>query len=253
VKTVKSIVKASKVLELFSNGDQSLGLREIARSLNIDEGTTSHIVSTLVNQGFLKQQQRRGKYSLGLKYLNLSAVINANLKKGSDSISYLIELSRLINETVLLFLWNGSDMYTGRALYSYYESLTDMSIELKISPLHSTALGKLILCGLSEEDLNKYFRSKSLEKFTPDTIIDIDQMKEHLLFVKRECIAYEIGENISDLNSIAAGIRDTDGEIIGAIVVSGSSSRLTREVLEKITPTVKLCALKISRELGYHD
>jgi DNA-binding IclR family transcriptional regulator len=251
MKVLKSVIKAAKVLELFSDGNQSLGLGEIAKSLNMKEAGVKHIVSSLVVQGFLKQQKKRGKYSLGIKFLDLAVNINSQSPNGFRTASYLSALSRLINETVQLNVWSGSDIQFNRAFAFDNEYLKNFPILWASMPLHSLAFGKLILSSLSDEDLNKYFRSKQLEKSTPYTIVNIDQIKEELKSVKRESVAFEIEENFPDINGIAAGIRDPDGEIIGAVVISGYSKRLTRDILDKLLPSVKLCAQKISWELGY--
>jgi IclR family transcriptional regulator, KDG regulon repressor len=253
MKIVKSIVKASKVLELFSVNNKSISLGDIAQSLGMDKATTSHIVSTLVMQGLLKQQKKRGKYSLGVRILDLGQIINSDNKDGYVNISYLTDLSRLINETVNLTVWNGSIIRSSRSPEYDSESCRVNPLDWRNAPLHCTAMGKLVLSGMSDEDLNKYFHSKPLEKNTLNTIINVDKMKEHLLSIKHEGIALEIGEDRPDVNCIAAGIRDPDTEIIGAIFIVGPAQRLTQEVLCKIMPSVKLCALKISRDLGYQS
>jgi IclR family transcriptional regulator, KDG regulon repressor len=253
MKAVKSIVKASRVLELFSSNDKSLTLGEIAQSLNMDDTTANRIVSTLVTQGLLKQQKKRGKYSLGVRFLDLGVNISGENKNGFGVIPYLIELSKLVNETIHLSFWGGSNILFSRAPDYYSESCKKPPTDWKSTPLHSTAVGKLILSGMSDEDLKKYFRSTPLEKHTDYTLTDIDLLKDQLLSVKRECIAFEMGESDPGINSVAAGIKDHDGEIVGAVVVTGYSKHLTHELLNKIMPTVKICAVKISRELGYRD
>ena len=250
---VKSIVKACKVLELFSSYDTSLKLGEIAQLLDMDGATTNRIVSTLVMQGFLKQTKKRGKYSLGIRFLELGGSISGENKNGDGVIPYLMAFGKLINETIHLSFWTGSNILFSKAQCYFEESFKKNPIDWKSTPLNCTAEGKLILSSMSDEDLKKYFRSKPLEKSTPNTIDDIDRMKEHLVSVKREGIAFEIGERDSEVNSIAAGIKDRNSENIGALVVFGPSIRLTPDILNRITPSIKLCALKISQELGYRS
>ena len=253
MKNVKSIIKAAKILELFSSTEKNLTLREIVQSLDMDDTTANRIVSTLVMQGLLRQPKKRGKYSLGVRFLDLGVNIREGSQNGLEVFQYLIELSKLIDETVHLSFWGGSNILFNRAPDYYSESFKKPPADWKSKPLHSTAVGKLILSEMSDEDLSRYFRSKPLEKNTTHTMIDINGIKEHLLSVKREDIAFEIGECDPDINSVAAGIKDHQGETIGAVVVTGYSMHLTQDLLNKITPTVKICAAKISRELGYHD
>jgi DNA-binding IclR family transcriptional regulator len=53
------------------------------------------------------------------------------------------------------------------------------------------------------------------------------------------------------MSGIAAGIKNSYGETIGAVFLMRDSKRFTHEVLLKLVNSVKLGAGNISRELGY--
>lgn len=246
MKTVESVSKALNVLQLFSGSNDAWSLGEIAKSLEMDDATVSHIVSTLVMKGFLKQNVRRGKYFLGDRFLDLGGTINRDSRNTYGSMSYISELRRLVNESVHFTLWNGSNVSLNPSDYSYKISPYDW-----VTPVHCTATGKLILADMNEEYLDRYLGSKPLEKFTANTIVDIAQLKHHLTVVRREGIAFEDKEFHGDTSGVAAAIKNQAGRTIGAVFTVRPSARLTDAVLEKITPSLKACALKISEELRY--
>ena len=82
MKTLKSITKALKILELFLDNKDEMVLGDIARSSGLEKTTVCRIVSVLVMHGFLKQRKKRGKYSLGIRFLDLGGA----LRSGTESI-----------------------------------------------------------------------------------------------------------------------------------------------------------------------
>jgi IclR family transcriptional regulator, KDG regulon repressor len=250
MKVIKSVSKAIDILELFSDKDLEISLGEISKSLKIDEATVSHIVSTLVMQGFLKQNFKRGKYSLGVRFLDLSGTIGSNTENKLSPFSCLFQLSQQVNGSVHLNFWNNADD-------SLNQTCDHSADYLKVTPynqserLHKTATGKLILSGMPEEDLKKYFHHMGLSESEPGTINNIDYLKDVLSVVKRENIAFDMGDNVPGLNAIAAGIKNKEEVLIGALFVIAPSNGLTVNVINKIIPSLKACALTISRDFGY--
>lgn len=227
-----------------------MALGDIAKSLKMDESTISHIVSTLAAQGFLKQSFRRGKYSLGVRFLDLGGTIDGDSKNTHGSMLYLTGLSRQVGGSVHLTFWNAGNVSLTETSDYYAEYLKMASYDWG-KPLHCTATGKLILTGISEEDLNKYYHNLPQAPTTLDTIVNIDQLKDELSIVKRENIAFDIEANVKGLNAVAAGIKKDDGIVVGAVFIVGPAVSLTGAVIKKITPSLKACALTISQELGY--
>jgi DNA-binding IclR family transcriptional regulator len=251
MKVGKSIVKALNILQLFLTDKDEIALCDIAKATGLNRTTANRIASTLVMNGFLKQRKRRGKYSLGVRFLDFSEVIKRRADHNGNIISHLVELSRLVNESIYLTIWYGSDVMLSRSFDYPPGSLKDIPDEWAIAPLHTTCLGKIMLASMSDEDVRKYFLSKSPVKNTPNTITDINRMQEQLILVRKDGIAFEDEEQMIGVRGIAAGIRNREGDTIGAIFLAGSSSHMTHAMLEKIKPSVKGWALKISTELGY--
>lgn len=62
------------ILECFSLERQELGVSELARLLSLNKSTAFGLVSTLERRGYLQQNSDNGKYSLGLKALDLATI-----------------------------------------------------------------------------------------------------------------------------------------------------------------------------------
>jgi IclR family transcriptional regulator, KDG regulon repressor len=245
---MNTISKAIDILELFLINKNGISFSDIIKESRLKRTTVYNIVSYLVKRGFIKQRIKRGKYYLGVRFLDIAGVIN-NDKSDESAISYLLELSKLVNESVYLKVWYGSDLLLSSA-HDYYDDLSLANpSDWATLPLHCTCLGKLILSSMSNKDLNKYFYNTTLEKRTSNTIIDIKQLKAQLAIIRREGIAFEYEENTLGVNGVAVGIKNGEGETIGSVFVFGSSRRLNNIKLKKIEPSIRACSLKISKTL----
>ena len=65
--SVQSVERALKILTLFSHRQPVLGISELSRLMNLPKGTVHGLTRTLVQHGFLKQDEQTRKYRLGLK------------------------------------------------------------------------------------------------------------------------------------------------------------------------------------------
>jgi DNA-binding IclR family transcriptional regulator len=246
---MQTTAKVLDILDLFLklNKDE-LSFSEIIIGSGLKRATAYRIINTLINRNFLKKQRKAGHYTLGIRLLELTHNIYGKEKETrSNGISYLVELSALINASVFIQIWYGSEVLFSKALNSSQKIPQDW-IGM---PLHQTCVGKIALANLSQEDFKRYFKREELSKSTYKTIIDIDKMKKDLATVKLDGVAFEEGERILHMSGIAAGIKNSYGETIGAVFLLADSKRFTHEVLCKLVNSLKIGAENISRELGY--
>jgi DNA-binding IclR family transcriptional regulator len=252
---MKSLSKALDILELFWRHQDEISLTEMSALSGYNKTTIYRIVSTLVKRGYLQQEKRRGKYSLGTVFLEFSGIIKGKVKIRDIAIPHLIELSRLVNESVLIAVWDGKDgVFTETFHETSYSNgpLKVIPEEGTSIPLHCTSMGKIIIANMTGDEFDRYFKDKKLESRTPNTVVDINVLRQQLLNIKREDIAYDDEEYSLGVRGVSSGIRNDHGKIVGAICIIGPSVRLSLATLKNLAPTVQKYAMRISRELGYH-
>ena len=252
--TMKSLTKALDILDLFLDNQGELALSQIAKLSGLNKTTVSRIVSTLVRHGYLKQKEKRGKYSLGTIYLSFSGVVKGKLQLRSTAIPYLTKLSQQTHESVIIAYGNGSEEIFTETFHDTSRPnnvLTIVPLEGTGMPLHSTATGKILLADMSDEELEEYFKNKHLRHYTPNTIMNINDMRNHLIIVRQEGVAFDDEEFSPGVRGVAAGIRDSEGKIVGSFAVLAPSVRLSRAGMRELVPDVKSYADEISRELGF--
>jgi IclR family KDG regulon transcriptional repressor len=253
---MKSANKVLDILELFLNDEDELSLTELSRLSGINKTTVFRILSTLVKRGYLKRRENRGKYFLGSVYLRYSWIVKNKIQLRNIINPYLTKLSRQINESVTIAYNSGIENIFRENFETVYHPRSVCQIVPDRTygmPLHCTSLGKIILSGSPEEALQLYFAEKKPERFTRNTITDINEMRDHLRKVKQEGVALDNEEFISGTKGVAVGLQNNQGKIIAAIGVIAPAEALPSSRIEKLIPLLKDCAGEISKETAWFE
>lgn len=247
-----SLQKIIDILELFLNTDEALSISELSSLSGIHKSTVNRIASYLVKRGYLNQFEKRGKYSLGMKFLDYSSAIKKRIKIREIARFHLTQLKNLIDESCILVVWDGKKATLIDTIHSA-SILRAAPDESTIVPLHATSAGKIFLSAMKNVQLEEHISRKSNKKFTKFTKVDPNKLKKELQKVRIDNLAYDIEEHVIGLSSIAAGIMDINGNIIAVAAVIGPIARLPLKKLREMAPVVKKCANDISTDLGWKN
>ena len=118
-------------------------------------------------------------------------------------------------------------------------------------PAHATALGKVLLSHLEPAELDAYFESIQLQRYTLRTICDEPRLRKALRDVRACGWACADEEYNVGLRTIAAPIVDRSGRVNAAIDVAGAVSVVSmQEMLDVYLPVLKHAASSVSRSAG---
>ena len=119
------------------------------------------------------------------------------------------------------------------------------------NPTYCTGVGKVLLAGLSDKEVEKIVASTGMEKFTSNTINTLGKLKECLTEVCKKGYAYDLEEIEIGLRCVAAPIKNHQGMTVAAISLSGPTNRIPDEILEQLSKDTVDAAYRISAKLGY--
>lgn len=85
---------------------------------------------------------------------------------------------------------------------------------------------------------------------TPSTVTVYEQLLKVLEKIRKVEYALDEEENEPGIRCIGAPIFNHRNDMVGAVSISGSSMRVTHEVIEDFKEHILKYSLKISRELG---
>jgi DNA-binding IclR family transcriptional regulator len=247
---IQSIERAADVLELFLTTNPELSVKEISEKLQLSKSTVHGIIKTLEHRGYLEQNPEDLKYKPGIKLFILGNFVGKHLDIGNIARPIIRALADEVNETVhLVTLQRDEVIYIEKV--EGPRALTIYSHIGKRAPVHCTGVGKAILAHLSEKEVDRLLSTASLEAFTEYTMIDVNEIKKHLVSVRETGYAVDDEEIELGLKCIAAPIFNHDGNVIASISCAAPKMRLDEEKLPKVIVGIKKAASEISRSLGY--
>lgn len=244
--TVQSVDRAVTILELLASHGEG-GVTELAGHLGVHKSTAFRLVAALERRGLVEQVNGRGKYRLGPGVLRLAGASTARLDLVQESRSVTKSLAQLTGETVnVAVLSDGGALYVDQVAGS--SALQPHNWVGQRIPLHATSNGKVLLSGLERDQV---FREvPTLPVYTPNTISAEDALVRELDEVRRRGYAMAVDELEIGLSAVAAPIRNSHGELVASMSVSGPTFRMgTRRLLE-IADAVMEAAREVSVRLG---
>jgi len=251
---IKSIHKALDVLELLASETKGLGLTDISKKLNMQLSTVHRILSTLKHRSYVEQESEKGRYKLGLKVLEIGLALQAQSQLLEDALPHLQKLADATKETVNLAILDpdrNEVVYIAK-IDSPEVLRTDIKIGTKLLA-HCTALGKVLLAFLPEDEFNRRFSNQShLPTYTPNSLSTLEELKETLTRVRKQNFAIDNEEFKIGVKCIAAPIRDQSGKTVAALSIAGPSSRLSSERIEEFKKLIRNTSNEISVKLGFN-
>ena len=249
---LQTLSRAIAVLDCFTHEGTELGVREVARKVNLSSSATGRLLSALKELGILSQNPETRTYSMGAKVLSWAGVYNATLDVRNRSLPFLQELHQSTRETISLYVLEGIE----RVCVERLESPQGIRMVTRIGrrlPLYAGSAGKAILAFLPPERQEEIIDGLPLEPFTPKTFTDPTVLRKELKKVRAQGCAISFGEWIADAAGVAAPIFNQDGNVIGALSISGPASRFNKETVALFCSEVKRFASHISLQMGFDD
>lgn len=249
----QSIVKAVAVLDLFTSDHYELGISTIAAHLEMPVSTTHRILSTLESVGYISQNPENGKYRLGLGCFILGNKVRFYNELASVSKPYLAELSQRYNETTQMSVGTGSDKILCVAKVNANRSFFATPSVGGTREAHISSCGKCILAFQTPAEQKRIISQIKFERYTPNTIVTEQQLREHLEQVRREGYALEHEEGELGLFCCGAPVFANSKEVcVGALSISMPIGRMPASI-ETLISDVRNTAKQISHDLGYID
>jgi IclR family transcriptional regulator, KDG regulon repressor len=249
--TIKSFDKGIDILSKFAFVKSTWGIRELADELNLTKSTVHRLIKTLERRGLLEQDEINGKYKMGIELFSLSTSITLKFSLIDICSTAMRSISDSLNETIYLYLFRDDHI-----VFVHKEDTNNMlKYVVKLGVYHEiflAAAGKSVLAFLPEEKIN-IILSKDLKKYTPNTITDVDTIKQQLETIRKNKYAFSKGERYEGTVGYAAPIFNSKGRVLGGITITFPETRYHEEKHQFYCELIKNGGEKISHDLGYRS
>ena len=246
----QTLSRAIAILDCFTQEKSELGVREIARMVDLSSSATGRLLAAMKELGVLSQNPDTRAYSLGARLLTWAGTYDALLDVRNRALPYIKELHQATRESISLYILDSNE----RLCIERLESPQTVRIITRVGrrlPLYAGSAGKAILAFFSQKQLDEYFRTTQMVPLTPKTIIDPDALRRELIKVRELGFAISYGEWIEDAAGVAVPILNQNCEVVAALSISGPIQRFNEEKVLQYSEAAKCVAAKISKSMGY--
>ena len=243
---VQATQTSFRILELLAELDGA-GVTKIANQLEISKSAIHNHLQTLQQMGYVTRTGQT--YTLGYRFLYLAVSARARIPLVGIAKSKLDNLAVVTGEVASLMIEDA-----GVGIYLYRSVGHDRDAPLYTEgepvPLYRVAIGRAILAFLPDDRIESIMHATTTEADEHERLADPGELRAELQMIRERGLSFSRGEQSEDVSSVAAPIRDTDGEILGAISVSGSTTDLSGKRLEEdVTGLVLSTAREIEVDL----
>jgi len=238
-----------QLIELLADRG-ALGVSEAARLLDAPKSSVARGLQVLADRGWIQDQGHSGRPDWALTTKVLVVAARAGLEFGLPALA-LDEMEKLrarSAENCHLAVPDGTDIVLIERLDSPHAVRVHHPIGGRV-PMYATSTGKAMLACLPPDERRERL-PPTLQKLTSFTVTSRRQLDQQLEEIRQRGYAFNDGEWLEDVASVAAAIIDADGRPLAAISVSGPASRLTAGVREALAPHVVAAAKQISRNVA---
>lgn len=251
-KIIPSVKRALEILGLFVEGAQTLSKPEISARLGLPRTTVHEQVNTLLAGGCLeKDESFPNSFRLGFRVFELGSAFAARLDPSQECLRAAQEVSRACDETVQMAVRDGRDVVFIIRVDSS-RTLRLVSAVGSRLPAHCTAVGKMLLASLSDQEFATLYKGqRRLVGMTSRSITSVTQLVRELSETRKRGYAFDDCESNEDARCVAAPVYDRNGNPYAAMSITVPATRMDSRRKMELVRIVQLGAKKLSRRLGY--
>lgn len=225
--------KAIRVLQTLDAEGDWLGVRELARRIELTPPTTHNLLNTLRELSFVEYNATTKQYRLGLAAIRLG--------EGTDPLNqirlfarpYIEALANEFDETVAVLVWQNDQAVAVDWIQAEHPLAVTHNHGVVENPI-VFASGRVLLAYQPRAVQLRYAAREDLTRFGPNSPLTSDEMVE--LLDKVAADGFAITKNVANSGIVALGapVFDSKGNIILAVGCSEPMSRSSEANLSAV-------------------
>jgi len=221
--TVNAVRTTLRILEALENTEQGR-VADLARELDLPKSTVHNHLQTLLDEEYIVKDPD-STYRLSLRHLKFG-------NRARNQTVFQVakpEVEKLAGET-------GEHANFAMTEHGYgvyvFKTTGDKAVKLDSYPgmrvyMHTTAFGKAMMAHLPDEEIDAVLDRHGLLKKTENTITDESALRNQLTQIRSQGYAIDNEERVDGMRCVAVPIIGSNGDVLGAVSVSGPVSRMT--------------------------
>jgi DNA-binding IclR family transcriptional regulator len=245
--SVKSAERALRIIELLTEAG-GLDFPALCMQLSLPKSSAHSLLATMRDMGFIHLDEQSRQYSLGPRLWEAGQAYIEKLDIAQLAGPFMRRVHDRVGETVQLAILDGiENVYVGKLDSDHALQLVSrLGSRL---PAYTTGLGKTLLAGLADAEVQRRLENVEMQQFTARTITDAGRLITELAKVRRRGYATDVGEYTEGVYCVAAPITAPTGTV-AAMSVSIPDVRATAAVRRQAVAVVTAETTALSRQLG---
>jgi IclR family KDG regulon transcriptional repressor len=243
---VGPVAKAAEVLAYVVARPNSVSLTSVVEALGMPKTTVFRYLQTLSAAGMLHYHPATDRYGAGDRFRIVAEQERFFSRLRAAASAAIENLAQGFAETVNLgVLRDGEIVYV-----DIREAPRSRRFEARVGighPIHSTALGKAIVSGLPDSEIDRLIKSELMPR-TTRTITDLAGFHREVRAARQAGYAIDAGENEEGVFCVGVPIVDRSGRTLAAISLTAPHNRMPH-LKDRAVASLRDAARRISTSM----
>ncbi|MBA3533551.1 MAG: IclR family transcriptional regulator [Ardenticatenales bacterium] len=222
---VPAVDRAIQILFTFHQGDESYGVSDLSRMLDLNKSTVFDILNTLTHHNLLEREEETKKYRLGPALFHLGNLVGARLTLRAIVQPFLVEVLKEFGSTTILarLASNGRVLIVDSA---------EPEVPLKLSVTPGTRLES------GESVFARLFRAATSDG------------DAETLAVRSRGYVTDDQESVAGVRAVGVPLNDREGRVIATLTVMDFVRRMDETKIARLIDALPHVGQRISERLG---
>ncbi|AFT85639.1 IclR family transcriptional regulator [Paraburkholderia phenoliruptrix BR3459a] len=229
-----------------------IGISELSQRLGLSKTTVHRVVQTLKALGYVTQEVETERYRLTIRLFELGAKALESVDLVREADVEMRRIGQLTREAVHLGAFDEDAIIYIHKIDADYGLRMQSRIGRR-NPLHSTAIGKVLLAWMDPADAREVLSHVELRKSTQKTLASAEAVLSILPRVREQGYGEDNEEQEEGLQCLAVPVFDRFGRVIAGLSISFPTMRCGADTKSHYVALLRESGLAISTRLGYRE
>ena len=223
---VRAFARGLSVIEVMGQASGHQTIAQIAQASELPRTVVRRLLFTLVELGFVKTDD--SSYWLTPKVLRLGLTYLYTLPFWRQSQLVLEELGTQIGQSCAIAVLDEAEIVYVQRFHTKRILAMSPSTGTRL-PAHAVSMGRVLMAGLADEELDAMLGTGPLRRYTPQTITEVPKLRNEVLAARKLGYCWVDGELDESICGLAVPVRDSQGAVVAAVNVSLISGQFNQQ------------------------
>jgi DNA-binding IclR family transcriptional regulator len=244
-----AIQKAFGILEALLRSDEPSTLVDLAAAVAMPKASVHRLLNQMEMVGIVRRDLSGRAYLPGPRWVQLASDTLVAIGRQPPIREIMRALVAKVTESCNLAVLQGSEIVYVERVECEWPLRMQLQAGSRV-PVHCTSSGKLLLAMMEAEKRKRFVSSLKLDRYTPNTIVDPNDLLAECEQICKEGISINREEYHRGLIGVAVPVRGAGGNVAAALAIHAPIFRMSIEGARAMIPHLADAAEQIAKEAG---